>query len=72
VLKFDATAASFTGWQAGENEVIVALRNPTAEDSPAGGFAFRMELIVPEPSGVTLVLLGFLGMMGVARPGLKR
>ncbi|MEX2185884.1 MAG: PEP-CTERM sorting domain-containing protein, partial [Pirellulales bacterium] len=56
--KFDSSAAAFESWLVGENELIVALRNPNAELDPAGGFALRMEITttpVPEPS--TLLIL---------------
>ncbi|MCA9196498.1 MAG: hypothetical protein KDA87_03130 [Planctomycetales bacterium] len=45
--KFDTAAASFNGWQLGENEIVLAIRNPDPEGAPAGGFAFRMDLILP-------------------------
>ncbi len=41
--KLEESAANFTGWKMGENELILAVRNPNSENSPAGGFAFRMD-----------------------------
>lgn len=44
VIKFDAAAGEFEEWLVGENEIVVALRNPDDEVDPAGGFALRLEL----------------------------
>jgi hypothetical protein len=70
--KFDTALASFTGFVGGENEIIVALRNPNAEANPAGAFAFRMDVVgtpIPEPSTLALVALGasVLGVVGIRR-----
>ncbi len=57
VTLFDWTVSSFSNWLPGENELIVAVRNPDVEGDGGGRFAFRMDLHnVPEPSG--LILLG--------------
>jgi hypothetical protein len=56
--KFDSSLAAFENWLVGENELIVALRNPSMEAVPAGGFALRMEITttpIPEPSAVWIV-----------------
>lgn len=56
--KFDSSAAAFESWLVGENELIVALRNPNSEVPPAGGFALRMEISatpIPEPSAILIV-----------------
>lgn len=42
-VKFDDQADSFTNWNLGENEVLLAIRNPSSEGIPAGGFAFRLD-----------------------------
>jgi hypothetical protein len=56
VTLFDQVAAGFSGWQVGQNELVVAVRNPSTEAAPAGGFALRMEVltVVPEPSSWVL------------------
>ncbi len=41
--KFESAAASYDGWLMGENEIVLAVRNPFVENSPAGGFAFRLD-----------------------------
>ncbi|MCA9167391.1 MAG: PEP-CTERM sorting domain-containing protein [Planctomycetales bacterium] len=41
--KFDDVANTFAGWIEGENEIVLAVRNPFSETSPAGGFAFRLD-----------------------------
>ena len=43
VIKFDDAAQSFDGWRVGENEIVLAVRNPFDENAPAGGFAFRLD-----------------------------
>ncbi len=52
VVKFDSSADKFTNWRVGENEIVLAVRNPNSENDPAGGFAFRMNLTLPD-SGLT-------------------
>ncbi len=47
--KFDARAATFTGWIEGTNEIVVAARNPGTEAEPAGAFALRMDLTLTSP-----------------------
>ncbi|MFT5522638.1 MAG: hypothetical protein ACI9HK_000582, partial [Pirellulaceae bacterium] len=56
--KFDSSVANFSGWVEGTNEIIIALRNPSSESNPAGGFAFAMNLI-PEITGAGEGLLGY-------------
>jgi hypothetical protein len=41
--KFDVVADSFSGWIQGENEIMLAVRNPFEETAPAGGFALRLD-----------------------------
>lgn len=41
--KFEVVAESFSGWIQGENEIVLAVRNPFEENAPAGGFAFRLD-----------------------------
>lgn len=48
VVKFEESADSFTHWRVGENEVVLAVRNPFTEANPAGGFAFRMNILIPD------------------------
>jgi hypothetical protein len=55
--KFETAVSNYTGWIEGTNEIIVALRNPSNEANPAGGFAFSMS-VVP---GVTAAGDGLLG-----------
>ncbi len=62
-VKFEVTAATFNGFVPGENEVILAIRNPDDEGAiDAGGFGFRLSVTtqaIPEPcSGVALIALG--------------
>lgn len=71
INKFDQTQA-FTGFTAGQNSLIVAVRNLDGNDT--GGFAFRMNLNVteaatanvPEPGSLALMALALAGF-GVAR-----
>lgn len=44
VVKVDITTEEFEDWFVGENEIIVAVRNPDDEPDPAGGFALRLDL----------------------------
>ncbi len=60
---FNTTAGNFNGFVTGLNEIILAVRNPSTENNPAGGFAFKMQVqttpaIVPEPTTAGLGLLG--------------
>jgi hypothetical protein len=68
--KFDSAAAVFESFLPGENELIIAVRNPSSgEPSPAGGFAFEMDLFVtpiPEPSAIVLLALSLAGFGGAA------
>ena len=68
VTLFDQTF-SFTGWLVGENEVVLAIRNPDSEGLIGGGLAFRMDVVstVPEPGAVCLLGLGGLCLLGYAR-----
>ena len=71
--KFESAVANFTGWLVGENELVVAVRNPDAayvEPVPPGGFALGMDITttpVPEPAGLPLALAGGLGLLIVRR-----
>lgn len=67
VTLFDQTF-SFTGWLVGENEVVLAIRNPDSEGLNGGGMAFRMDVVntVPEPGTLCLVTLGGLCLAGCA------
>ncbi|RIK81824.1 MAG: hypothetical protein DCC68_07760 [Planctomycetota bacterium] len=58
VTKFDSSAASFTNWNVGTNEIILAVRNTSAESGNAGGFAFRMDVLATTVTGNTIVDLG--------------
>jgi hypothetical protein len=49
--KFEDAVTSFSDWKLGENEVILAVRNPFEEASPAGGFAFRMDFFATSMLG---------------------
>lgn len=68
VVKFDSTAGSFTGFQVGLNEIIIAVRNPNSEGPGAGGFAFKLNVAttqaIPEPA---TALLGVLGLAVLGR-----
>jgi hypothetical protein len=48
-VKFEEWAESFDGWNVGENEVLLAVRNPFEENDPAGGFAFRLDFFSSTP-----------------------
>ena len=50
-VKFEDAATSFTDWKLGENELILAVRNPFEEVSPAGGFAYRMDFFATTARG---------------------
>ena len=68
VTLFDTVASSFTGWLEGENEIIIALRNPDPEALAGGGIAFRMTLtatpdVIPEPATLSLLALGGLAAL---------
>ncbi|MEX2185886.1 MAG: lamin tail domain-containing protein, partial [Pirellulales bacterium] len=58
VSKFDSQVGTFTGWLSGENEVIVAVRNPNSETAPAGAVAFKMSVIPTFAAGTTRLDLG--------------
>lgn len=69
VVKFDSAALGANGLLWGQNELIVAVRNPNSEDpSLAGGFAFRMDIlttpmtVIPEPASVAAILLAAAGL----------
>jgi hypothetical protein len=64
VTLFDWTAASFSDWRVGENELILVVRNPDSDALGGGRFAFRMTVTqaVPEPATGLLLLLGALGL----------
>jgi hypothetical protein len=65
VTLFDWTASSFTGWLPGENELILAIRNPDTEGADAGAIAFRMDVLtsIPEPGTLSLLGLGGLALL---------
>ena len=57
---FDSVSGPFVGWNQGENELILAVRNVTGGDT--GGFAFAGQFTtaaVPEPA--TFAFLGLVG-----------
>jgi hypothetical protein len=74
--KFDSAAATFESWLPGENELIIAVRNPSSgEPSPAGGFAFKMDVYatpIPEPSAIIMVALALAAIGGVRLARRKR
>ncbi len=49
-VKFEEWAESFDGWNTGENEILLAVRNPFEELDPAGGFAFRLDFYSTAPA----------------------
>ena len=51
LTKFDDGVNSFNGWNVGENEVVLVVRNPNTENDPAGGFAFRLAVPVTVVTG---------------------
>jgi hypothetical protein len=53
VTLFDQVAPSFSGWRVGDNEVVLAVRNPDTELPPAGGFAFRLDVRVVSSASET-------------------
>jgi len=65
VTLFDWAASSFTGFRDGENEIIIALRNPDAEGLNGGGIAFRMDIqtSIPEPATLALLAVGGVGAL---------
>ncbi|NQT36297.1 MAG: LamG domain-containing protein [Planctomycetes bacterium] len=65
VTLFDWVAPSFDNWLMGENELIIAIRNPDAEGLNAGGIGLRLDVFtqVPEPSTWCLLALGGLGLL---------
>jgi len=71
VTLFDDVASSFNGWLVGQNEIIIAVRNPDTEGLNAGGLAFRMDIVtsaptvIPEPAAL-LVWSLLAGLGGVA------
>ena len=76
VVKFDATF-NFTGWIDGENEVVLAGRNPDNEGLNAGGIVFRMDIetedaIISEPATLAILAIGLLGVAGRASSSKKR
>src|SRR5205085_12019865 len=43
-VRFFNLTNNFTGWVAGVNEVVIAVRNPDGEGANSGGLVFRMDL----------------------------
>ena len=43
-VRFFNLTNNFTGWVAGVNEIVIAVRNPDGEGANSGGFVFRMDL----------------------------
>ena len=39
---FDGVASNFSDWRVGQNELVIAIRNPDTEGAAAGGLAFRL------------------------------
>lgn len=62
VTKFDQWVPLFTNWRFGENELIVALRNPDSEGLSAGALALRLDIItsLPEPGSLAGLGVGCL------------
>jgi hypothetical protein len=58
VTKFDTSVATFTNWNVGTNEIVVAVRNLNTEGANAGGLAFRMDVQIATITGNTVVDLG--------------
>ena len=50
--KFDSTTANFSGWLVGENELVVAVRNPgvAIEVPPPGGFGMLLNVTTISPA----------------------
>ena len=71
VTLFDQVAPSFDGWRQGENELIIALRNPDSEALGGGGFAFQMGIVTTIPEPATCCLVG-LGCLALARRRRRR
>jgi hypothetical protein len=72
VTLFDDVAPSFDGWLVGENEIIVAVRNPDTEALNAGGLAFRMDIVTMVPEPATLAIWSLLAGLGIAAAWRKR
>ncbi len=58
VSKFDSQIGTFTGWLSGQNEIIVAVRNPNSEAAPAGALAFKMSVVPTFAAATTQIDLG--------------